>query len=114
MLRNHPTDVLLLDIQVPTAKDNANPYPVLHLIPKLIQQHPGLKILAVSMYNQPSLIQFVMESGASGYILKDDQSTIQELGSIVKAVAKDGIHLSQAAYEQLFKRFPRETTLTPR
>jgi DNA-binding NarL/FixJ family response regulator len=114
MLRDHPTDVLLLDIQVPTAKDNANPYPLLHLIPKLIQKYPGLKILAISMYNQPSLIQSVMEAGASGYILKDDQATIQELGNIVQAVAKDGIHLSQSAYEQLFKRLPKDATPTPR
>ena len=39
-----------------------------------------------------------MEAGASGYILKDDQATIQDLGNIVLSVAKGGIYFSQKGF----------------
>ena len=55
-----------------------------------------------------------MESGASGYILKDDQATIQDLANVAMMVAKGGIHLSQPAFEQLFKSTQRESALTSR
>ena len=66
------------------------------------------------MYNKPTIIQTVMEAGANGYILKDDVSTIQELANVVKMVAKGGIHLSQTAFEKLFKRAHLESALTKR
>ena len=114
ILAEYPTDVLIADINVPTAQNNQNPYPILHLIPKLLQKHPDLNILVISMYNKPTIIQTVMEAGASGYILKDDRSTIQDLANVVKMAAKGGIHLSQPAFEQLFKRAKPKTTLTQR
>jgi two-component system nitrate/nitrite response regulator NarL len=114
ILAEHPTDVLIADINVPTAQDNRNPYPILHLIPKLLQNLPDLNILVISMYNKPTIIQAVMEAGASGYILKDDQTTIQDLANVVKLVANGGIHLSQPAFEKLFKRVHQESTLTSR
>ena len=114
LLGSHPTDVLLLDVQVTTSPDNPNPYPILHLIPKVLQDYPDLSVLVISMHNQPTLIKAVMDAGASGYIFKDDRETIQELGNVVQAVAKGGIHLSQHAYQQLFKKLPKESTPTSR
>ena len=35
ILSNHEVNVLVLDINVPTSKDNPNPYPILHSIPKM-------------------------------------------------------------------------------
>src|SRR6266498_4660772 len=72
-LAEHPTDVLLLDVNVPTSSENPNPYPILHVIPKLLQTYKSLSILVISMYAERGLIRAVMEAGASGYILKDDQ-----------------------------------------
>jgi len=100
-LAMHPTDVLLLDIGVPTSEDNNIPYPILHAIPSLLQLHPGLNILVISMYTERGLIRGVMEAGASGYILKDDSATLQELGSVILGVARGGIHFSNKAH-QLF------------
>ena len=73
MLAQNPVDVLLLDVQVPTSLQNPNPYPILHLIPKLLQMYPHLTVLAISMHTQQTMINAVMDAGASGYILKDDQ-----------------------------------------
>lgn len=100
-LAKHAVDVLLLDINVPTSPENTNPYPILHLIPKLLQQYPRLNILVISMYAERSLIRAVMESGASGYVLKDDQAAIRDLGNIVLSIAGGGIYFSQKAYQLL-------------
>ncbi len=116
VLAQHQVDVLLLDVQVPTSRANPNPYPILHLIPKLLHTYPGLNILAISMHTQRTLINAVMEAGASGYLLKDDQPAIQGLASIIRLVAGGGIHLSQLAYQQLKKRATGDLNhpLTPR
>jgi DNA-binding NarL/FixJ family response regulator len=113
-LEEHPTDVLIVDINVPTSQNIPNPYPILHLIPKLLQIYPELNILVISMHNKPTIIKTVMETGASGYILKDDQETLRDLANVVITVANGGIHLSQQAYKQLFEKIPRESTLTTR
>jgi two-component system nitrate/nitrite response regulator NarL len=102
-LKNAPADVLLLDVNVPTSAENRNPYPILHVIPKLLEAHPDLNILVISMHADRALIRAVMDAGANGYILKDDQSTFKNLGSVVRSVAADGIHFSPEAHA-LYKK----------
>ena len=114
MLAEHVVDVLLLDVNVPTSLDNPNPYPILHLLPKLLQTYPNLNILIISMYNRRPLIKFAMKSGASGYILKDDYDTIKELESVVRSVTGGGVHLSQQAHQKLLRKQPIEAVLTNR
>src|SRR5688572_13950785 len=99
IISKHPTDVLLLDIYVPTSKDNSNPYPVLFTIPKLLDLYPGLSILVITMHVERSLIRSVMETGASGYLLKDDQTMIRDLGNVILSVASGAIVFSQQAHE---------------
>ncbi|MCI0398697.1 MAG: hypothetical protein L0322_27725, partial [Chloroflexi bacterium] len=47
MLAARPVDVLLLDVNVPTAPDNPNPYPILYEIPKLLQRYPNMNVLVI-------------------------------------------------------------------
>jgi two-component system nitrate/nitrite response regulator NarL len=108
LLAEHPVDVLILDVNVPTAPDNPNPYPILHVIPTLLQKYPNLTVLVISMLAEHLLIRAVMEVGASGYILKDDSESIRELGAILQSVASGGVYLSQLAHQQLFKRQPKQ------
>ncbi|HEY4691564.1 MAG TPA: response regulator transcription factor [Anaerolineae bacterium] len=101
LLAEHPADVVILDVNVPTAPDNSNPYPILHVIPELLQKCPNLAVLVISMLTERALIQAVMDAGASGYILKDDSAAIRQLGSILQSVAGGGIYLSAQAHQQL-------------
>ena len=103
LLASHTVDVLLLDVNVPTSKSNPNPYPILHLIPQLLERYPKLAILVISMYLERPLITAVMKAGASGYILKDDQAIIQEVGAVIRSVAQGGIYLSPQASQQLLR-----------
>ncbi|MFZ5912060.1 MAG: response regulator [Chloroflexota bacterium] len=112
----HPTDVLLLDINVPTSPGNPNPYPILHVIPDLLQKYPALGVLVISMYAERGLIRAVMEAGASGYVLKDDQASIRNLGNILQSVANGGIYFSQKAHQLLLtqKTIPNSERLSRR
>lgn len=98
LLVKHPVDVLLLDLSVRTSPENSNPFPILHLIPKLLQKHANLSILVISMFAEPGLMRSLIEAGASGYILKDDQAAFRELGNVVLSVAQGGIFFSKKAH----------------
>lgn len=114
-LKAHPADVLLLDVSVPTSRDNPNPYPLLHLIPQLIEIYPEMRMLVISMHTERGLIRAIMESGASGYILKDDQKAIQDLAGIVLSVARGEIYFSEKVDNLINSRKAFENIpLTPR
>ena len=94
-------DVLLLDISVPSSEENPNPYPILHTIPTLLGDHPDLSIIVISMHNRKTLINSIIEAGASGYILKDDRESLVNLAEIIKAVHHSGIYFSKRTFELL-------------
>lgn len=105
-LETTPVDVLILDVNVPTSAENLNPYPILHLIPSLLERYPNLAILVISMHNQRTLVQAVIDAGASGYIVKDDRESIQQLANIVQLVAGGGVYFSRQVHQQLKKNNP--------
>lgn len=109
-----PIHLLLLDINVPTSPSNSNPYPILQLMPKLLDFYPDLHILVISMHKQRPLIKAVVRAGASGYILKDDREAIENLDSVVRTVARDGIHFSREAHQQLLRQATDTLPLTRR
>ena len=98
LLVKHPVDVLLLDLSVRTSQENPNPFPILHIIPKLLQKYSDLSILVISMFAEPGLMRSLIEAGASGYILKDDQAAFRELGNVVLSISHGGIYFSKKAH----------------
>jgi DNA-binding NarL/FixJ family response regulator len=52
-----------------------------------------------------------MEAGASGHILKDDQSSAQDLANVVLSVAWGGIYFSQKAHEIYSTHLSKESML---
>ena len=98
LLAKHPVDVLLLDLSVRTSPENSNPFPILHVIPKLLQKYDDLSVLVISMFAEPGLMRSLIEAGASGYVLKDDQAAFRELGNVVLSVSHGGIFFSKKAH----------------
>lgn len=117
VLEKGEVDVLILDVSVPTSAENRNPYPILHVIPNLLETHPNLNILVISMRADRGLIREVMAAGASGYILKDDQAANADLPGIIKSVATTGaVYLSDEARALYEKHLDNENgkQLSPR
>ena len=113
-LARHPVDVLLLDVSAPMATDDPTPFPIQHIISKLTHDCPELAILVISMYTEPTLIRAMLEAGASGYILKDDQRAIEDLGGIVLSVAGGGIYFSERVQRHLIEKKDQPNILSPR
>lgn len=57
-------DVVLLDINMPEMNG-------IDTCKKLLETHPDLKIIAISMHKESSLIKLMLSSGAKGYVLKN-------------------------------------------
>ena len=114
LVTHSPIHVLLLDVGVPTSHTNNSPYPILYLMPQLLQRHPGLNILVISMHKQKALIKAIVEAGASGFVFKDDRETLQKFSSVIHMIARGGIYFSREAH-QLFMRQPLQAAhLSPR
>jgi DNA-binding NarL/FixJ family response regulator len=111
-LKANPVDVLILDVQVPTSSGNLNFYPILHVIPRLLQQYPELMILVISMHSEPSLIRAIVDAGAAGYLLKGDSKRVQELGKWILALVNGELCYSEKALEALVSK--RDEPFTPR
>lgn len=74
-LASHHADLVLVDIKMP-GKDG------IETVRKLRKDHPSLKILAFSIYDDQHKVLNMLKAGANGYLLKSAGS-----GEIVKAIA---------------------------
>jgi DNA-binding NarL/FixJ family response regulator len=94
MLRKFPTDVLLLDLSVPTSSENLNQFPMLLTIHELQKEFPALKIIIISTFKERGLVKAAIDRKVHGYIFKDDRASIQQLDHIVMIVAGGGNYFS--------------------
>lgn len=101
MLAEHPADVLILDVSAPNSRHENTPYPLFNVLPRLKTNYPNLAVLVISMHKQRTLVRSVMEAGAKGYIVKDDEQALLKLGEIVTSIATGGVYLSRESYDAL-------------
>jgi len=80
------TDVLLLDINMPGINGVDCCKPILKKLPKL-------KIIAISMHKESSLIKMMLNNGAQGYVLKDAGQ--DEVVKAIETVYSGKIYLDQ-------------------
>jgi two-component system, NarL family, invasion response regulator UvrY len=79
-------DLVLLDINMP----EMDGYETCQWLKK---NHPSVKVLALSMYDNENAIIRMLKSGARGYILKDSDPA--ELRSAINDVMVKGFHYSE-------------------
>lgn len=84
-LEKEQPHVVLMDIALPDQNG-------VELCAVVKQKYPLIRILGLSTFNQYSFIEKMMESGASGYILKNASGA--ELSNAIKKVHSGQIYLS--------------------
>lgn len=87
-LKNLPQidcDILVLDLTFPTVSG-------FELIPKIKELRPNLKILVLSMHDNPDYMQRCALLGAQGYLPKDSDS--QTMLKALETIAKGGIYFA--------------------
>jgi DNA-binding NarL/FixJ family response regulator len=100
----HTADVILMDISLP----DMNGVDLCKLIKK---DYPGIMVLALSTFNQGTYIRKMMESGASGYLLKNAGK--QEIVAAIKAVTKGKTYFSFDAGQALKSDTELQNTIPP-
>jgi DNA-binding NarL/FixJ family response regulator len=101
----HAPDVVLMDIGM---KDTNG----LDFAAELLAARPDLRVLMLSMYDNPEYVQRALQAGARGYVLKD--APAEELVAALEAVAAGGTFLSPAVSSRLFRNQQPRPLLTPR
>lgn len=83
-------EVMLVDLHMPGMSG-------IELTQKISEEYPDIRILMLTMNDEPTLINKSIEAGASGYILKNSNS--EELVEAVHTVALGKKYLSSQAQE---------------
>jgi DNA-binding NarL/FixJ family response regulator len=83
-------DVVLLDINMPGMNG-------IETCKALLSLYPGLKIVAISMHKESSLIKLMLSSGAKGYVLKNAGQ--DEVIEAIKTVFNGKMYLDDTVNE---------------
>lgn len=89
-------DILIMDINVPVSTQNKNFFPILQLVPKIIEEHPNTRVLIISMLSELNLIKELVDAGISGYVVKDDVESIRALSSILRKINRGELYFSES------------------
>jgi DNA-binding NarL/FixJ family response regulator len=79
--RSTKPDVVLLDVVMPDQSG-------LDILPQLLHERPEMKVLVLSMQDDPQYVRAAFASGASGYVLKEAADT--EVVQAIREVARGG------------------------
>ena len=104
-LQQQLPDIILMDINMPGKSG-------IELCKEVKEKYPSIFIIGLSTFNQLSFIQKMMDSGASGYVLKNASQT--ELMEAIETVAKGKIYFSDEASKTLQKNEATHIILTRR
>lgn len=94
MLRDHPCDVLLLDLSLPGRGGLA-------VLGEVRQAFPTVRTLIVSSHDQSANILAAMRAGAAGFVSKS--APVDELVTAILAVHRTGRFLTDAVAEVLME-----------
>jgi DNA-binding NarL/FixJ family response regulator len=96
-------DVVLMDIVMPQLDG-------IGAIERIKAAQPGVQIVALTSFNEEDKVLAAIESGASGFILKDADA--DDVAAAIRAAHNDEVHLDPAAARVLAKgmrtRFERQ------
>jgi two-component system invasion response regulator UvrY len=95
----HAPDVLLVDVEIPGCGGPA-------ITSAVLTAHPTLRVLALSMHDDPVFVAAMLAAGARGYILKDDLLT--DIVAAIRDVAS-GREFFSAGLGNIEVRSPHRT-----
>lgn len=104
-LQKQLPDVILMDINLPDVSG-------IELCKAVKEKYPSVFVIGLSTFNQYSLIEKMMDNGASGYVLKN--ATREELMEAIHAVLKNKTYFSREAAQTMRKDESIKIVLTRR
>jgi DNA-binding NarL/FixJ family response regulator len=101
-VEQHRPDVVLSDVRMPpTGTDEG-----VRAAELLRASHPGIGVLLLSQYDEPSCARRLLEAGASGrgYLLKDRVAEPAQLAAALRTVAEGGSVVDPVVVDGLLRR----------
>jgi len=95
-------DVVLMDLAMPVMGG-------LEATRRLRRDFPGIKVLALTQYDDSEYVIPIIEAGASGFVTK--MSAFSELAAAIEAAYKGESYLSPTAATALVEEYQQKTTL---
>jgi DNA-binding NarL/FixJ family response regulator len=80
-------DVILMDVVMPDGSG-------IDAVPQLLHEHPDVKVLVLSMQDDPHYVRQAFASGARGYVLKEAADA--EVVGAIREVARGGSYVHPA------------------
>jgi DNA-binding NarL/FixJ family response regulator len=93
-IKNESVDIILLDVNLPDING-------VEVCKEALKINPSLKVLAITMFNEESFIQEILNNGAKGYILKNTGR--DELLKAIRTVSKGESYFSKEVTESIMK-----------
>ncbi|MGA8486222.1 MAG: response regulator [Gaiella sp.] len=102
----HKPDVAVVDIRMPPTHTDEG----LQAAREIRERHPGVGVLLLSQYVEPSYAMALLETSAEGvgYLLKDRVADLEQFGTAVRRVADGGSALDPAVVSELVGRKRRD------
>jgi DNA-binding NarL/FixJ family response regulator len=112
LIRTKAVDVVLMDIEMPVMNG-------IDATKQAVKEHPDMKIIALTMFNDDDYIQSMMDAGVRGFLIKNVGK--ETLGKAIQTVYKGGTFYSEELFNFFTKKFTSaqkeetpETTFTSR
>ena len=104
MARREPWDLVLMDISMPDRSG-------LETLELLRKEHPGIKVLMLSMHRETQYAVRALKTGAAGYLNK--QSAPNQLVDAIRLVASGKKYISAEVAQELASQVSGERTSLP-
>ena len=112
MIREHPPNIVLMDIAMPGLNG-------LDATKRISAEFPGVLVVVLSMYTDQEYVRQAVEAGAAGYLVKG--SAAAELEDAITTVARGEKYFTPAVTRQIVEARPGQSgdrasieRLTPR
>jgi DNA-binding NarL/FixJ family response regulator len=105
LARKLSPDVVLMDIAMPDLNG-------IDACRQILSEDPNVKVVALSMHSNEQFVSEMLNTGASGYLLKD--CNFEELSLAIRSVVADQSYLSPGVASVVLEAYRREVSRTER
>ena len=103
-LEKQPVDVILMDLKMPVMDG-------IEATREVKKKFKTIKVLAVTMYDDPKFIIHLMENGANGYLLKNAEP--EEIRNAIHAAHENEYYFNEIVNKALIKKLVIKGNIKP-